>query len=184
MFDDRTAALESEYQAVETELADAATSRPGRLRDLSRRDKELGEIAGPGTSPRRREDVTTGREMLTETSGHERERMRQEVDELGGPVATLEQRIQTLLLPKDRNEGRNAIMEIRGAVGGDEGNLFVRVLDDMYLRYAAAKKWKVEILSEDAPQGRHERGRVPREGPGCLDPPGARGGFAPVHGCR
>src|SRR6202050_1672932 len=96
-----------------------------------------------------REDVTTGREMLTETSGDERELMRQEVDESEALVATLEDRIQTLLLPKDPNEGRNVIMEIRGAVGGDEANLSARVLYDMYLRYAAAKKWKVEILSED-----------------------------------
>ena len=65
-------------------------------------------------------------------------------------MASLEERIQTLLLPKDPNEGRNVIMEIRGAVGGDEANLFARVLYDMYLRYAAMKKWKVEVLSEDA----------------------------------
>ena len=76
--------------------------------------------------------------------------MRQEVDESEARVASLEERMQTLLLPKDPNEGRNVIMEIRGAVGGDEANLFARVLYDMYLRYAALKKWKVEVLSEDA----------------------------------
>ena len=90
--------------------------------------------------------------MLTETSGDDRELMRQEVDEAEALVATLEERIQTLLLPKDPNEGRNVIMEIRGAVGGDEANLFARVLYDMYLRYAAAKKWKVEILSRTRPK--------------------------------
>ena len=45
--------------------------------------------------------------------------------------------------------GRNVIMEIRGAVGGDEANLFARVLYDMYQRFASLEKWKVEILSED-----------------------------------
>jgi peptide chain release factor 1 len=65
-------------------------------------------------------------------------------------VAELEARIQSLLLPKDPNVGRNVIMEIRGAVGGDEANLFARVLYDMYQRFAALEKWKVEILSEDA----------------------------------
>ena len=152
MFDDRMAALETEYQAVETELADPATlSDQDRLRDLSRRHKELGEIVRAWHElTAAREDVTTAREMLTETSGDERELMRQEVDESEALVATLEERIQTLLLPKDPNEGRNVIMEIRGAVGGDEANLFARVLYDMYLRYAATKKWKVEILSEDA----------------------------------
>ena len=118
--------------------------------------------------------------MLTETSGDERELMRQEVDEAEARVEALEERIQTLLLPKDPNEGRNVIMEIRGAVGGDEANLFARVLYDMYLRYAAMQKWKVEVLSEDAVgQGRDQRGGVPREGPRRLHPPGARGRHAP-----
>ena len=152
MFDDRMAALEAEYDAVEAELADPATlGDADRLRDLSRRHKELGEIVRAWhelTSAR--EDVGTAREMLTETSGDERELMRQEVDDAEARVKALEERIQTLLLPKDPNEGRNVIMEIRGAVGGDEANLFARVLYDMYLRYAAMQKWKVEVLSEDA----------------------------------
>ena len=88
--------------------------------------------------------------MLTEASGEERELMRQEVEEAEASVAAREEEIQSLLLPKDPNIGRNVIMEIRGAVGGDEANLFARVLYDMYQRFAAFEKWKVEILSEDA----------------------------------
>ena len=152
MFEDRIAALEAEYQAVEAELADSAThSDPDRLRDLSRRHKELGEIVRAWHDlTAAREDLTAAREMLTEASGDDRELMRLEVDDAESRVTALEERIQDLLLPKDPNEGRNVIMEIRGAVGGDEANLFARVLYDMYLRYAAIKKWKVEILSEDA----------------------------------
>jgi len=152
MFEDRIAALEAEYQAVEAELADPATHADSdRLRDLSRRHKELGEIVRTWhdlTSAR--EDVATAREMLTETSGDERELMRQESDEAEGKVRSLEEQLQGLLLPKDPNEGRSVIMEIRGAVGGDEANLFARNLYDMYLRFAAERKWKVEVLSEDA----------------------------------
>jgi peptide chain release factor 1 len=152
MFEDRIAALEAEYQAVEAELADSAThSDPDRLRDLSRRHKELGEIVRAWHDlTAAREDLTAAREMLTEASGDDREIMRLEVDDAESRVNALEERIQELLLPKDPNEGRNVIMEIRGAVGGDEANLFARVLYDMYLRYAATKKWKVEVLSEDA----------------------------------
>ena len=152
MFEDRIAALEAEYQAVEAELADSAThSDPDRLRDLSRRHKELGEIVRAWHDlTAAREDLTAAREMLTEASGDDREIMRLEVDDAESRVMALEERIQELLLPKDPNEGRNVIMEIRGAVGGDEANLFARVLYDMYLRYAATKKWKVEVLSEDA----------------------------------
>ena len=152
MFDDRMAALEAEYAAVESELADPTTlSDPDRLRDLSRRHKELGEIVRTWQDlASSREDVVTAREMLTESSGDERELMRKELEEAETRVHELDDRLQTLLLPKDPNEGRNVIMEIRGAVGGDEANLFARNLYDMYIRYAAMQKWKVEVLSEDS----------------------------------
>jgi peptide chain release factor 1 len=152
MLDDRMAALQAEFESVESELADPATlSDADRLRDLSRRHKELGEIVRTWHElTAAREDVTTAREMLTEASGDERELMRQELEQSETTVAVLEDRMETLLLPKDPNDGRNVIMEIRGAVGGDEANLFARVLYDMYLRYAAQQKWKVEVLSEDA----------------------------------
>ena len=145
------AALEEEFSSVETALADPATlSDADRLRDLSRRHKELGEIVKAWHDlTAAREDLVTAHEMLTEASGDERELMRQEVEETESRAARLEDRIQTLLLPKDPNDGRNVIMEIRGAVGGDEANLFARVLYDMYLRFAVLMKWKVEVLSED-----------------------------------
>ena len=78
MLDDRMPALEAEFRAVETELADAATfSDADRLRDLARRHKELGQIVGTWQDlTRAREDMTTAREMLTESSGDERVLMR------------------------------------------------------------------------------------------------------------
>jgi peptide chain release factor 1 len=152
MLDDRMAALEAEYAGIERDLSDPATLRnQDKLRDLSRRHKELGELVHTWhdlTSAR--EDVAAAREMLTESSGDDRELMRQELDESEAQVARLEDHLQTLQLPKDPNEGRNVIMEIRGAVGGDEANLFARNLYDMYLRFAANMKWKVEVLAEDA----------------------------------
>jgi len=152
MFEDRIAALESEFNAVETDLQDPAVlGDADRVRDLSRRHKELGEIVTAWHElTAAQEDVTTGREMLTEASGDDRELMREEVEASEALVAQLEEQIQTLLLPKDPNEGRNVIIEIRGAVGGDEANLFARVLYDMYQRFSALEKWKIEILSEDA----------------------------------
>ncbi|HEY1651488.1 MAG TPA: peptide chain release factor 1 [Acidimicrobiales bacterium] len=152
MIDDRMAALEAEFNAVEADLADPVTlSDSDKLRDLSRRHKDLGEIVKTWHElSSAREDVATAREMLTEASGDERDLMRQEIDESEARAHALEDRMETLLLPKDPNQGRNVIMEIRGAVGGDEANLFARDLYEMYLRYAAMNKWKVEVLSEDA----------------------------------
>ncbi len=104
MFDDRMAALETEFNAVETELADPATLwDPDRLRDLSRRHKELGEIVRAWHElSAAREDVTTAREMLTETSGDERELMRQEVEESEALAASLEERMETLCCRRTR----------------------------------------------------------------------------------
>ena len=152
MIDDRMAALEAEFDTLEADLADPVIlADSDRVRDLSRRHKELGEIVRAWHElSRSRADVIVAREMLTEASGDEREMMRQEIEEAESSVAELEARIQSLLLPKDPNVGRNVIMEIRGAVGGDEANLFARVLFDMYQRFAALEKWKVEILSVDA----------------------------------
>ena len=150
MLDDRMGALEAEYATVESELADPTTlSDPDRLRDLSRRHKELGEIVRTWQElTNGREDLVTAREMLTESSGDERELMRKELEEAESRVAELEERLQTLLLPKDPNEGRNVIMEIRGAVGGDEANLFARDLYEMYQRFAANRGLKLEVLEE------------------------------------
>jgi peptide chain release factor 1 len=152
MIDDRMAALEAEFDTLEADLADPVIlADSDRVRDLSRRHKELGEIVRAWHElSRSRADVIVAREMLTEASGDEREMMRQEIEQAESSVAELEARIQSLLLPKDPNVGRNVIMEIRGAVGGDEANLFARVLFDMYQRFAALEKWKVDILSMDA----------------------------------
>ena len=57
--------------------------------------------------------------------------------------------LRLLMLPKDPNDGRAVIMEIRGAEGGEEANLFAGDLYDMYRSFASAKGWQVEVLSED-----------------------------------
>ncbi len=61
-------------------------------------------------------------------------------------LPALEQRVRTLLLPKDRNDERNAILEVRAGTGGEEAALFAADLFRMYLRYAELRRWKVEIL--------------------------------------
>jgi peptide chain release factor 1 len=150
VLDDRLGALEKEYEALEAELADPATSSdPGRLRDLSIRHKELSEIVAAWRElVRARSDLATAREMLEETSGEDREVVRSEVEAAEAAIEALGGRLNNLLLPKDPNDGRNVIVEIRGAEGGEEANLFARDLYEMYLRYAALRGWKVDVLSE------------------------------------
>jgi peptide chain release factor 1 len=146
------ARLQSEYEAVLKELADPATSSDlTRLRDLSRRRKDLEEVVSVWRElERSREDVTTAREMSDESVGDERELAQGELESSQSEVTQLEDRLRALLLPTDPNDGRNVIVEIRGAEGGEEANLFARDLFTMYQRFADNHHWKVEVLSESA----------------------------------
>jgi peptide chain release factor 1 len=148
--DARLDALERELGEVETALADPATSSdPARLRDLSRRHKELGDVVATWRELRAaRSDLETARQMLEESSGEDRETVLEEVEAAEASIASLGAQLSVLLLPKDPNDGRNVIVEIRGAEGGEEANLFARDLYEMYTRYAARRGWRVEVLSE------------------------------------
>ncbi|MGP8007287.1 MAG: peptide chain release factor 1 [Acidimicrobiales bacterium] len=146
---DRLTELEREYEAVLAELNDPATSAdPNRLRVASRRHKELEELVGTWRRLQQAEsDLETAREMVTGSAGDERDLARAEVEAAEADIARLEEDLRLQLLPTDPNAGRNVIMEIRGAEGGEEANLFAKDLYDMYTRYAAAKGWKTEVLS-------------------------------------
>ena len=150
--DERLDAIEEEFAAVEARLMEPATSAdPTLLRDLSRRHKELSEIVATYRRLRSaREDVEIATELYEGAEPEEREEMRGEVDRAVQSVSAIEDALQALLLPKDPNDGRAVIVEIRGAEGGEEANLFARDLYDMYLRFAAHRGFKVEVIEEHA----------------------------------
>jgi peptide chain release factor 1 len=88
--------------------------------------------------------------MLSDASPEDRELLRAELERSEAEAEKLEQELQLLLVPSDPNEGRNVIVEIRGAEGGEEANLFARDLFDMYRRYAERRGLRLEVLSSDA----------------------------------
>jgi peptide chain release factor 1 len=97
--------------------------------------------------------------MFNETSGDDREQWRDEVNIAEAKLPQLEDTLETLLLPRDPNEGRNVILEIRGAEGGEEANLFAHDLAEMYKRYAALRGWKLEVVEErESEQGGLDEG--------------------------
>ena len=149
MLNDRLTELEREYEAVVEALNDPSiSSDPHRLRDLSRRHRELEEVVGCWRRLQRAEaDLETAREMSNDSVGEERELAQLEVNQAEQDIVRLEEELRLQLLPRDPNAGRNVIMEIRGAEGGEEANLFAKDLFEMYSRYASAKGWKVEVLS-------------------------------------
>jgi peptide chain release factor 1 len=148
--DETLLALEDELRSVEAALSEPdVASDLTRLRDLSRRHKQLAEINVAWNELKAaRADLATAREMFNESSGDDRELWRAEVNESEATIPQLELTLEELLLPRDPNEGRNVLVEIRGAEGGEEANLFAGDLAEMYRRYAAVRGWKLEVVEE------------------------------------
>ena len=78
-----------------------------------------------------------------------REMLKEELSSAKDKVAELEEKIKILLLPKDPNDDKNVIVEIRAGAGGDEAALFAAELFRMYTHYAEARRWKVEVVNSD-----------------------------------
>lgn len=141
-----------EHVTLESLLSDPdVLSDQKRLREISRRYKELTPVVECiRTIESRRNDGEAARELLTMTDSEaEKEQLKFERDSSLADVERLEDELRTLLLPKDPNDGRPVILEIRGAEGGEEANLFARDLYEMYVAYAGRRGWKTETLSLD-----------------------------------
>ena len=149
---ERLADLEREYEEVLQRLADPAVIRDQHaLRDVSRRHKQLEPIVRRYRDYRAALDqLAEAKQMLGDSSGEDREIWRSLVDENESTIERLEDELKVLLLPKDPNDEKNVIVEIRGAEGGEEANLFAKDLFDMYQRYAKRMGWKQEVLGADA----------------------------------
>jgi len=141
-----------EYQALGATLSDPDVVRdPGRLRLASRRHRELQElIAAAERLEGARADAEAARELLASASGEDRQLVRSELEQAESALAAAEADLRRLLVPQDPNDGRDVIVEIRGAEGGEEANLFARDLFDMYRRYADRHGLAVEVLSATA----------------------------------
>jgi peptide chain release factor 1 len=138
-----------EYETLERQLSDPEVlADSGELRRLSKRYTELAPVV---EAYRRREsrraDADAARDMLVGASGAERDMLVGEIDAATSDAEAIEHELRELMLPTDPHDGKNVIMEIRGAEGGEEANLFARDLYEMYLAYAASQRWKVETLS-------------------------------------
>lgn len=94
------------------------------------------------------ENLKDAIEMSHDSDSDISEMAKEEVKTIQEQLPILEQQIKELLLPKDPNDDKNIIVEIRGAVGGDEANIFAGDLFRMYTRYAEAQGWKIQMLDE------------------------------------
>jgi peptide chain release factor 1 len=148
---DRLGELEREYEDVEARLADPQLlADQTRYQEVTKRYRELEALVVPMRELRQRvADLETAKEMLSELDGDDREEIRSEVTEAEADIERLEAQLRVLLLPKDPNVGKNVIVELRGAEGGEEANLFARDLFEMYQAYAGRMGWRLEVLGSD-----------------------------------
>jgi peptide chain release factor 1 len=146
---DRLAALEERYEELNRLLADPAVAND--LNKLKEYAKEQAELEERVQCYRQYKDVVRqledARSMLEEKLDDEmREMVKEEIAQLAPQKEALEEKLKMLLLPKDPNDQKNVIVEIRGAAGGDEAALFAGDLFKMYTRYAESRGWKTEVI--------------------------------------
>jgi len=145
---ERLPSLEREFAEVEGSLADPAViADQTKYAELNRRYRDLGELVSRLRDLNQAtEDLAAAREMYTDADAADREMLRSEIEEAENAIVRLDEEIKVLLLPKDPNDERNVIVEIRGAEGGEEANLFARDLFEMYRSFATRQGWKFEMM--------------------------------------
>jgi peptide chain release factor 1 len=147
---ERLEEIESRYEELTRELSTPEVlADHHRLRDLGRRHRELEEIVRVATRYRRAlADADEARALAREErDGEARASWTEEADRAAREAADLERELEVLLLPKDPNDEKDVVVEIRAGTGGDEAGLFAGNLFEMYRRYAERRGWTTEVLS-------------------------------------
>jgi peptide chain release factor 1 len=148
--EDRLEEIEARYEQVEAEMASpAVASDPDRLRDLGRAYAELSDVVGPYRELKSvLEQIADARSIASEDGGDEMATyLAEETEGLEARAAEIRGRLELLLVPKDPNEGKDVIVEIRGGTGGQEAALWAGDLFEMYRRLAERHRWKTDVLA-------------------------------------
>ena len=147
MMMDKIEELERRYQELEALLSDPVViSNQPEFRKFSREHSDLSELVAAYRRYRKvLNEISDNRELLADPDM--KEMAEDELKNLEAEKDRLDAEIQLLLLPKDPNDDKSVILEIRAGTGGDESALFTGDLFRMYSRYADANRWKVEIIS-------------------------------------
>ncbi|MFR7426416.1 MAG: PCRF domain-containing protein [Bifidobacterium pullorum] len=140
-----------EYRRIEQEMSQPeVASDPDKMRKLGRRHAELGSIVSAYTAYLQvRDDLEAAREMASEDPDFAEEARRLEAE-----LPAVQEKLHTALIPRDPDDARDVIMEIKAGAGGEEAALFAGDLLRMYLRYAEKRGWAVTIQSENSHRAR------------------------------
>src|SRR5690554_1208264 len=150
---DKLQALEEKYEELTREMSDPDIfNDPQAYNKLAKAHADLGEIVGKYREYRQvLQDLEDAELMLDEPQDEDFAAMlNEEIERLSEAEERLKSELQVLLLPKDPNDDKNVIVEVRAGTGGDEAALFAGTLFRMYSRYAEVERWKVEVLSSNA----------------------------------
>ena len=140
-------AIEERYEALARQLEDPAVyGDPEKLKKLNREQKELAPVVEAFRAYRRAEsDLRDVQELLSDPEM--KEMAQEELESAKETIARLEEELKVLLLPRDPNDSRNVVMEIRGGVGGEEAMLFAADLFRMYTMYVESRGWRLEVVN-------------------------------------
>ena len=143
--------VEKRFGELEEALAQGDLyADPEKAARLLKEQKELTPVVEAYRAYRRtQKDMEDAQELMHSEEGEMRELAQAEFEESKDRLEELEQQIRLLLLPKDENDDKNVIVEIRGGVGGEEAALFAHSLFRMYSMYAERKRYTVEVLSSN-----------------------------------
>src|SRR5579863_10095135 len=141
--------LDKRFEELTQQMADPAViGDADRYRKVTKEQSELSELVGKFREWKQVDDsLAQARGMLQESDAELKAMAEEEVSRLTPEQLKLEEEIKILLLPKDPNDDRNVVLEIRAGTGGDEATLFAGEIFRMYSRYAETQGWKMEVTS-------------------------------------
>jgi peptide chain release factor 1 len=148
-FAQKLAQLEKRFDELTQQMADPAViSDADQYRKVTKAQSELSDIVGQYRQWKSVEDsLSQARPMLQEKDPELRAMAEEEIARLSPSLAKIEEEIKILLLPKDPNDEKNVVLEIRAGTGGDEATLFADEIFRMYSRFAESQRWKMEVTS-------------------------------------
>ncbi len=141
--------LEKRFEGLNRQMADPALiGDAAEYRKVTKAHSELSEIVGKYREWKKKDDaLAQARAMLAEHDPELKAMAEEEVAGLEPELASIEEQLKILLLPKDPNDEKNVVLEIRAGTGGDEATLFAAEIFRMYNRFAESQNWKIEVTS-------------------------------------
>jgi hypothetical protein len=149
---DRLDQLEARYEELGRQMSDPTlVNDQENFRKVAKAHRDLEPVVEKFRAYRKiRDGIAEAKAMLADADPEVNAMAAEELALLEPQLAPIEEELKGLLLPKDPNDEKNVILELRAGTGGDEAALFVAEVFRMYMRFAEQKRWKVEVLSQRA----------------------------------